>query len=79
MEAFKIFISSIIFGSKCVTENETDNSSIIGFSFSLVFSESFFESFNNSKVKSLGSITAAAVTGQASSASFIGTTFEFKF
>ena len=62
IEAFRIFISSIIKASTCVTENEIACSSINGLRFSLILSESFLESFSKSSLKFSGKIIAAAVT-----------------
>ena len=65
IEAFKILISSIMIGSKCVTENETACSSMTGRNFSLAFSDNCLLSFKIEFSKWTGKITAAAVTGPA--------------
>ena len=65
IEAFRMLISSISFGCKWVTANVMACCSIIGLSFSLVFSDNCLLSFKISFLKSGGRMMAAAVTGPA--------------
>ena len=65
MEALRMLISSMICGSKWVTAKVRAWASIIGFRNKRFFSDSCLESFRISFLKSVGSITAAAVTGPA--------------
>ena len=65
LEAFKILMSSIIIGSRWVTEKEMAFSSMMGFNFSLVLSDNCLESCIKLSSKLLGNKMAAAVTGPA--------------